>query len=139
MKLKTYNSDRAPRPVGLYPHARQVGNLLFLSGVGPRKLGADDVPGVERDEQGNVASYDIELQCRNVFENVRMILEDSGSSWEQLVDVTVFLTDMKKDFPIFNRLYAEYFTTNQPCRTTMEVGALPTDIAIELKCVATID
>lgn len=139
MKQKTFNSDRAPRPVGLYPHARQVGNLLYLSGVGPRKLGAEDVPGVQRDKDGNVASYDMELQCRNVFENVRMILEDSGSSWDRLIDVTVFLTDMKKDFPVFNKLYAEYFEDNQPCRTTMEVNALPTDIAIELKCVATID
>ncbi|MGB3182763.1 MAG: RidA family protein [Cyclobacteriaceae bacterium] len=139
MKQQTYNSDRAPRPVGLYPHARQVGNLLFLSGVGPRKLGAADVPGVVRDTEGGVASYDMELQCRNVFDNVRMILEDSGSSWDRLVDVTVFLTDMKKDFATFNKLYAEYFNNNQPCRTTVEVGALPTDIAIELKCIATID
>ncbi|MFA0960990.1 RidA family protein [Roseivirga sp. BDSF3-8] len=139
MKLKTYNSERAPRPVGLYPHARQVGNMLYLSGVGPRKLGANDVPGVERDDQGRVVAYDMELQCRNVFDNVRMILEDSGSSWDRLIDVTVFLTDMKNDFPVFNKLYAEYFKENQPCRTTMEVNALPTDIAIELKCMATID
>ncbi|MGA9851365.1 MAG: RidA family protein [Gammaproteobacteria bacterium] len=134
-KIESLN---APEPVGLYPHARRVGNLLFLSGVGPRKRGSRDIPGVKLDTQGNVVSYDIEAQCRSVFENVRAILEDAGSSWDQLVDVTVFLTNMKRDFAAYNRLYAEYFKDNQPCRTTVQVTALPTPIAIELKCIAVI-
>jgi 2-aminomuconate deaminase len=133
-----FNSDKAPEPVGAYPHARRVGELLFLSGVGPRKRGSKEIPGVTLDRDGNVNSYDIELQCRSVFENVRVILEASGSRWENLVDVTVFLTDMKKDFPVYNKLYAEYFKEAQPCRTTVEVTALPTPIAIELKCIATV-
>lgn len=132
-------SKRAPEPVGLFPHARRVGNLLFLSGVGPRKRNSKEIPGVTLDKEGNISSYDIELQCHAVFENVRLILEDAGSSWEKLVDVTVFLTNMKKDFPIYNKLYAEYFKSCQPCRTTIEINALPTPIAIELKCIATID
>jgi 2-aminomuconate deaminase len=132
------DSTRAPEPVGLYPHARRVGNLLFLSGVGPRERGTKKIPGVELDAQGNIVSYDIEAQCHSVFRNVRAILEESGSSWNQLVDVTVFLTNMKKDFPIYNRLWAEYFKENPPCRTTLEIGALPTPIAIELKCIAVI-
>ncbi len=131
------NSDKAPEPVGLYPHARKVGNLLFLSGVGPRKKGSKEIPGVTLDANGNISAYDIAKQCRSVFENVRLILEASGSRWENLVDVTVFLTNMKDDFPIFNKVYAEYFKDNQPCRTTVEVNALPTPIAIELKCIAT--
>jgi 2-aminomuconate deaminase len=132
------DSSRAPEPVGLYPHARRVGNLLFLSGVGPRERGAKKIPGVELDGEGNILSYDIAVQCRSVFKNVRAILEDAGSSWDRLVDVTVYLTDMKADFPTYNRLYAEYFKDNQPCRTTLEINRLPTPIAIELKCVATI-
>jgi 2-aminomuconate deaminase len=132
-------SSRAAEPVGLYPHARRVGNLLFLSGIGPREKGTDKIPGVELDENGNVISYDIEKQCHSVFRNIRYILEEAGSRWENIVDVTVFLTNMKKDFPIFNRIYAEYFKDNQPCRTTIEVNALPTPIAIELKVIATID
>jgi 2-aminomuconate deaminase len=132
-------SKNAPEPVGLYPHARRVGNLLFLSGVGPRKRGSQEIPGVTLDAQGNITSHDIEAQCRSVFENVRLILEDAGSSWEQLVDVTVFLTDMRRDFAIYNRVYATYFKDNQPCRTTVEVTALPTPIAIELKCIAAIE
>lgn len=131
-------SNEAPDPVGLYPHARRVGNLLFLSGVGPRKKGSKEIPGVTLDDKGNIASYDIELQCHSVFKNVRLILEASGANWEDLVDVTVYLTNMKSDFAAFNKLYAEYFQTNQPCRTTVEVNALPTPIAIELKCVAVI-
>src|SRR4051812_35174907 len=119
------DSKRAPEPVGLYPHARRVGNLLFLSGVGPRERGTTKIPGVELDERGNIVSYDIETQCRSVFANVRAILEDAGSDWAGLVDVTVFLTDMKRDFAIYNRIYAEYFKENQPCRTTLEVGSLP--------------
>nr|WP_242544085.1 RidA family protein [Corallococcus sp. NCSPR001] len=132
------DSKKAPEPVGLYPHARRVGNLLFLSGVGPRERGSKAIPGVELDAAGNVVSYDIETQCHSVFRNVRYILEDAGSSWERLVDVTVYLTDMKRDFPTYNRLWAEYFKDNPPCRTTLEINALPTPIAIELKCIATI-
>ncbi|WP_299755612.1 RidA family protein [uncultured Pontibacter sp.] len=134
-----FNSSKAPEPVGLYPHARRVGNLLFLSGVGPRERGTKKIPGVELDEQGNILSYDIEAQCHSVFRNVRAILEDAGSGWESLVDVIVFLTNMKDDFATYNRLYAEYFKDNQPCRTTVEVNKLPTPIAIELKCIAMID
>lgn len=132
------NSDKAPEPVGLYPHARKVGNLLFLSGVGPRKKGSKEIPGVTLDDQGNIVSYDIEQQCHSVFQNVRYVLEASGSKWENLVDVTVFLTNMKKDFPIYNKIYAEYFKDNLPCRTTIEILSLPTPIAIELKCIATV-
>jgi 2-aminomuconate deaminase len=132
------NSSKAPEPVGLYPHARRVGNLLFLSGVGPRERGTKKIPGVELDEAGNIAAYDIEAQCHSVFQNVRYILEDAGSSWANLVDVTVFLTNMKDDFATYNRIYAEYFKDNQPCRTTVEINKLPTPIAIELKCIATI-
>ncbi len=130
------NSSQAPEPVGAYPHARKVGNLLFLSGVGPRKRGSKEIPGVTLDEKGNIVSYDIEKQCHSVFQNVKLILEASGSKWEDLVDVTVFLTNMKDDFPVFNKIYAEYFKANQPCRTTVEINALPTPIAIELKCIA---
>ncbi|TPE44772.1 RidA family protein [Pontibacter mangrovi] len=133
------NSDKAPEPVGLYPHARRVGNLLFLSGVGPRERGTKQIPGVELDEQGNILRYDIEAQCHSVFRNVRAILDAAGSSWDSLVDVTVFLTNMKDDFATYNRLYAEYFKDNQPCRTTVEVNSLPTPIAIELKCIAMVD
>jgi 2-aminomuconate deaminase len=132
-------SSRAPEPVGPYPHARRVGDLLFLSGVGPRMRGTKDIPGVELSETGEIVSYDIETQCRSVFQNVRYILEDAGSSWEQIVDVTVFLTNMSDDFGAYNRIYAEYFAENQPCRTTVEVNKLPTPIAIELKVIATID
>ncbi len=132
------NSDKAPEPVGLYPHARKVGELLFLSGVGPRKRGTKEIPGVTLDEAGNIVDYDIEAQCHSVFENVRLVLEASGSSWDKLVDVTVFLTNMKDDFKKYNAIYAEYFKGNQPCRTTVEINALPTPIAIELKCIATI-
>jgi 2-aminomuconate deaminase len=131
-------SSRAPEPVGLYPHARRVGNLLFLSGVGPRERGSKTIPGVELNDAGEVVSYDIETQCRSVFQNVRYILEDAGSSWENIVDVTVFLTNMKADFAKYNEIYAEYFAENRPCRTTVEVNALPTPIAIELKVIATI-
>lgn len=133
------HSGKAPEPVGLYPHARRVGKLLFLSGLGPRKRGSREIPGVTLDAQGRVLDYDIEAQCRSVFENVRAVLEDAGSRWENLVDVTVFLTNMRRDFATFNRLYAEYFRDCQPSRTTVEVNALPTPIAVELKCIATID
>lgn len=130
------NSNRAPEPVGLYPYARRVGNLLFLSGVGPRKRGTKEIPGVTLDDNENIKEYDIAAQCHSVFENVRLILEDSGASWEDLVDVTVFLTNMKDDFKTYNQIYAEYFKENRPCRTTVEINCLPTPIAIELKCTA---
>jgi 2-aminomuconate deaminase len=133
------HTNKAPAPLGAYPHARRVGNLLFLSGVGPRKAGEKEIPGVKLDKAGNIVSYDIEAQCRSVFNNVRLILEEAGSSWDELVDVTVFLTNMKEDFQTYNRVYAEFFKGNrQPCRTTVEVNALPSPIAIELKCIATI-
>jgi 2-aminomuconate deaminase len=138
MSSQSLNSDKAPEPVGLYPHAKRVGNLLFLSGVGPREKGTKVIPGVELDENGSILSYDIETQCRSVFQNVRYILEASGSSWTNIVDVTVFLTNMKDDFPTYNRLWAEYFGENPPCRTTLEINCLPTPIAIELKVIATI-
>ncbi|MEP6788758.1 MAG: Rid family detoxifying hydrolase [Acidobacteriota bacterium] len=133
------NSSQAPEPVGPYPHARRVGDLLFLSGVGPRERGTKKIPGVELDEAGDIVAYDIEEQCRSVFQNVWHILEAAGSSWDNIVDVTVFLTNMKDDFATYNKIYAEYFAENQPCRTTVEVNALPTPIAIELKVIATID
>ena len=139
MSENIIRSEKAPAPVGLYPHARRVGNLLFLSGVGPRKAGTTEIPGVQLDENGNIVSYDIEAQCHSVFNNIKIILEDAGSSWDKLVDVTVFLTNMKDDFKTYNRIYAEYFKENQPCRTTVEINCLPTPIAIELKCIATID
>jgi 2-aminomuconate deaminase len=133
------NSSKAPEPVGLYPHAKRVGNMLYLSGVGPRERGTKKIPGVELNEVGEIASYDMETQVRSVFQNVRWILEDAGSSWDKIVDVTVFLTNMKDDFPIYNKLWAEYFSENPPCRTTLEINCLPTPIAIELKVLATID
>ncbi len=135
-KTSTYVSEKAPEPVGAYPHARRVGNLLFLSGVGPRKRGSKDIPGVTLDDNKNIVAYDIETQCHSVFQNVKNILESSGAGWEDLVDVTVYLTNMKDDFPAYNKLWADYFATNPPCRTTIEVTALPTPIAIELKCIA---
>ena len=138
MSKEILNSSKAPEPVGAYPHARKVGNLLFLSGVGPRERGTKKIPGVEQKEDGTISSYDIEKQCHSVFNNVKTILEDSGSSWDNVVDVTVFLTNMKDDFKIYNRLYAEYFKDNQPCRTTLEINCLPTPIGIELKVIATI-
>ena len=136
--MNKFESQNAPEPVGLYPHAKQVGNLLFLSGIGPREKGKKDIPGVELDQNGNIISYDIAAQCHSVFKNVRTVLEDAGSNWDNLVDVTVFLTNMKDDFKIYNRIYAEYFKDNQPCRTTLEICSLPTPIAIELKCLAII-
>ena len=136
--MSKIESQKAPEPVGLYPHARKVGNLLFLSGIGPRERGKKEIPGVELDQDGNIIFYDIETQCHSVFKNVRTVLEDSGSNWKNLIDVTVFLTNMKDDFKIYNRIYADYFKDNQPCRTTLEISSLPTPIAIELKCIATI-
>ncbi len=130
------NSSKAPEPVGLYPHARRAGNLLFLSGVGPRERGTKKIPGVELDANNNIISYDIAAQCHSVFKNVKYILEDAGSSWEEIIDVTVYLTNMKDDFPIYNKLWAEYFQNNPPCRTTLEINCLPTPIGIELKVIA---
>jgi 2-aminomuconate deaminase len=137
-QVETLSSGRAPEPVGAFPHAKRVGSLLFLSGIGPRTRGQKAIPGVTLGADGAIVAYDIEVQCRAVFENVRLVLEDAGSSWDNIVDVTVFLTNMKADFAAYNRLYAEYFKSNQPTRTTVEVGALPTPIAVELKVIATI-
>lgn len=139
MENSTINTDKAAKPVGLYPHARKVGNLLFLSGIGPRKAGTDEIPGLGLSKYGNYETFDFEAQCRSVFDNVRIVLEEAGSKWENLVDVTVFLTDMKRDFKKYNELYAEYFKSAMPCRTTVEVNSLPSPICIELKCIATID
>lgn len=129
-------TDNAPRPVGAYPHARRVGNLLFLSGVGPRDPATNAIPGNAYNADGTLAAYDIAAQCRQVFANVRAVLEAAGARWEDLIDVTVFLTDMARDFAAYNKIYAEYFTAAQPCRTTLGITALPTPIAIELKCMA---
>ena len=139
MQNKATSTNKAPDPVGAYPHSRRVGNLLFLSGVGPRKAGRDEIPGLELDKNGNFVTFDFEAQCRSVFDNIKIILEESGSSWDQLVDVTVFLVNMKRDFHTYNRVYKEYFAEANPCRTTLEINSLPTPIAIELKCIATID
>ena len=139
---ESFESSRAPEPVGAFPHAKRVGNLLFLSGIGPRVRGSKEIPGVTLDSEGKVASYDFETQCRAVFENVRLVLEDAGADWKDVVDVTVFLTDMKKDFPTYNKLYAEYFAGEgkpNPTRTTVEVTALPTPIAIEVKAIANLE
>ncbi len=133
------HTDKAATPLGAYPHARRVGNLLFLSGIGPRSPKDNSIPGLELDPDGKIIKYDIEAECHSVFANVKAVLEASGSSWDKIIDVTVFLTNMKKDFPVYNKIYAEYFTAVQACRTTVEVKSLPTPIAIELKVIATID
>lgn len=138
MKKETIHTDKAAKPLGAYPHARRVGNLLFLSGIGSRRATDNTIPGLVQDETGAIVSYDIEAECHSVFANVRAVLEAAGSSWEQIVDVTVFLTNMKRDFPIYNRIYAEYFQGVDACRTTVEVKSLPTPIAIELKVIALI-
>lgn len=134
--MSNIDSNKAPEPVGLYPHAKRVGDFLYLSGVGPRKRGSKDIPGVITNEQGDILAYDIAVQCHAVFENVRLVLEDAGASWNDLVDVTVYLTNMNDDFPIYNQIYAEYFKDVLPTRTTLGISALPTPIAIELKCIA---
>lgn len=136
--MDKYNSERAPQAVGLYPHARKQGDLLFLSGVGPRVADSLEIPGVTLDEKGEIIDYNIEKQCHSVFQNIKYILEDAGSSWDKIIDVTVFLTNMKDDFKIYNKVYEIYFKHNQPCRTTVEINCLPTPIAIELKVIATI-
>lgn len=133
------NTTDAAKPLGAYPHARKVGNLLFLSGIGPRDANNNQIPGLELGNDGNIIKYDIEAECHAVFANVKAILEASGSSWDKIVDVTVFLTNMKKDFPIYNKIYSEYFADVMACRTTVEVKSLPTPIAIELKVIASID
>lgn len=132
----TVATENAPKPVGAYPHARKLGNLLFLSGIGPRPAGGGAIPGVVLDEAGEVSEYDIESQCHAVFANVRAVLDSAGVQWDELVDITVFLTDIKRDFATFNRIYAEYFDADGPCRTTVGISRLPTPIAIELKCIA---
>lgn len=129
-------TDKAPQPVGLYPHARRVGNLLFLSGIGPRDPETNGVPGLKQSASGNFLEFDFAAQCHSVFKNVRTVLESSGARWEDLVDVTVFLVNMERDFHTYNQIYAEYFKDNQPCRTTVGINSLPTPIAIELKCIA---
>ncbi|MBP7388822.1 MAG: RidA family protein [Chitinophagales bacterium] len=131
-------SDNLPKPMGLYPMTRKVGNLLFVSGMGPREAETDNIPGLKLDKHGNYLDFDFESQVHSVFKNVRTALEEAGSSWDKIVDVTVFLVNMKRDFQIYNRIYAEYFKDNQPCRTTVEVNALPSSIAIELKVIATL-
>ncbi len=132
-------TDNASTPLGAYPHARRVGNLLFLSGIGPRDPKDNSIPGLEVDAAGNIIKYDIEAECHAVFANIKTVLEASGSSWDKIIDVTVFLTNIKNDFPVYNKVYADYFTSVQACRTTVEVKSLPTPIAIELKVIATID
>ena len=132
-------TNDAAKPLGAYPHARKAGNLLFLSGIGSRNAVDNKIPGLELDNDGNIVKYDIEAECHSCFANVKAVLEASGSRWENIIDVTVFLTNMKKDFPVYNQIYSEYFTTVQACRTTVEVKSLPTPIAIELKVIATID
>lgn len=139
MASEKINADNAPKPVGLYPHARRVGNLLFLSGIGPRDPKDNSVPGLTLSKGGNYAEFSFEAQCHSVFQNVKLVLEASGAKWEDLVDVTVFLTDMKRDFSVYNKVYASYFKDNQPCRTTVGIDSLPTPIAIELKCIAVLE
>src|SRR3990170_3913571 len=133
---ETINTENASKPLGAYPHARKIGNLLFLSGIGPRNPNDNSIPGLELDADGNILKYDIEAECRSTFANVKAVLEASGSSWEMIVDVTGFLTNMKNDFPIYNKIYGEYFANVQACRTTVEVKSLPTPIAVELKVIA---
>lgn len=139
MSKEIVNTNEAAKPLGSYPHARKVGNLLFLSGIGSRSAKDNSIPGLEQDADGNITNYDIEAETHQCFANVKAVLEASGSSWDKIVDVTVFLTNMKKDFAAYNKIYGEYFTEVQACRTTVEVKSLPTPIAIELKVIATIE
>ena len=138
MSNQIIKTDNAAKPLGTYPHARRAGNLLFLSGIGPRNAKDNSIPGLQLDAEGNIIKYDIEAECHSVFANVKAVLEASGSSWNKIIDVTVFLTNMKKDFPTYNKIYADYFTSVQACRTTVEVKSLPSPIAIELKVIATV-
>ena len=133
---KIFISKNAPKPVGKYPHAIEVENVLYISGVGPRNYKDNSIPGNQYNSKGDLINYDIEKQCHEVFKNIKSILIDSGYEWNNLIDITVFLTDMKNDFKIFNEIYSQYFVNGNCCRTTLEVNALPTDIAIELKCKA---
>lgn len=133
------HTNAAAKPLGAYPHARRVGNLLFLSGIGPRNAMDNSIPGLEQDESGHIVKYDIEAECHSVFANVKAVLEASGSCWENMIDVTVFLTNMKKDFPKYNEIYGQYFRDVQACRTTVEIKSLPTPIAIELKVIAIVN
>lgn len=137
--MEKIDASQAPKPVGAYPHARKAGNLLFLSGIGPRDPETDGVPGLERTATGNFIRFDFEAQVHSVMKNVKAVLEASGAKWENLVDITVFLTDMQRDFHTFNRIYATYFNEHQPCRTTVGINSLPTPIAIELKCIAVLE
>jgi 2-aminomuconate deaminase len=138
-KQNVIHTDKAAKPLGAYPHARTAGNLLFLSGIGSRDALDNSIPGLKLDDKGNIISYDIEAECHSVFANVKAVLEASNSAWQNIIDVTVFLTNMKKDFPIYNKIYGEYFKDVNACRTTVEVKSLPTPIAIELKVIATIN
>ncbi|MFN8287375.1 MAG: RidA family protein [Chitinophagales bacterium] len=131
-------SENLPKPMGLYPMTRKVGNLIFVSGMGPREAGSDNIPGLKLDKHGNYLEFDFEAQVHSVFKNVKTALEEAGSNWDKIVDVTVFLVNMKRDFHTYNRIYAEYFKDNKPCRTTVEVVSLPSAIAIELKVIAEI-
>jgi 2-aminomuconate deaminase len=133
---KSILTEKAAKPLGLYPHSKKVGDFIYLSGIGPRKAGSDEIPGLQMDKFGNYIAFDFEAQCRSVFENIKTVLEASGAQWSDLIDVTTFLVNMKRDFQTYNRIYAEYFGEVQPCRTTVEVTSLPSSIAIELKCVA---
>lgn len=137
--MNIINTTKAATPLGAYPHARKVGDLLFLSGIGSRSPVDNSIPGLQLDQHGEKIKYDIEAECHAVFSNVKAVLEASGSKWENIVDVTVFLTDMKKDFPVYNKVYEEYFKNVQACRTTVEVVSLPSPISIELKVIAVID
>lgn len=132
----TIHTNKAAAPLGAYPHARKVGNFIFLSGIGPRSAKDNSIPGLVQDKEGNIISYDIEAECHGVFENVKAVLEAAGGHWDQIIDVTVFLTNMKKDFQVYNKIYGQYFQNVQACRTTVEVKSLPTPIAIELKVIA---
>ncbi|MGY6587152.1 MAG: RidA family protein [Wenzhouxiangella sp.] len=136
---KTIHSSTAPEPVGAYPHARRVGNLLFLSGLGPRIPGSNEVPGNRYDADGTLVDYDIAAQTEQLVSNLDQVLEAAGASRNQLVDITVFLTDMKRDFKTFNEIYRKHFSDAAPCRTTVEINALPTPIAVEFKCIASIE
>ena len=132
------NTSDAAKPLGAYPHARRAGSLLFLSGIGSRNPSDNSIPGLALDAEGNIMHYNIEAECHQVFANVKAVLE-AGGNWDNIVDVTVFLTNMKDDFPVYNKIYSEYFKDVQACRTTVEVKSLPTPIAIELKVIAVIE
>ena len=132
-----FHSQVAPEAVGPYPHARRVGDLLFVSGIGPRRRGTSDIPGVTLGSDGRISSHDVALQTRSCLENVRAILQEAGLDLEDIVDLQVFLTDIKADFKAFNAVYAEYFDAESgPTRTTVGVTGLPTPIAVELKVIA---